>query len=278
MPPDPRPRAARRGRALLIAIAVPIAVVAALAFSAIGPSSARRAADEVPGATVRRGPLRIAVTASGSLSAAETVRLISAIEGRTTILSLAEEGTQVREGDLVCELDATTMVESRIEQSIAFGTAEARLVEARQLLEIQRSQNRSDLDKARRAVEFAGLDLQLFLEGERDFELDSARQAIDLAREEAQRSQTRLAWSRKLGERGFLTVTELEADKIASHRAEVELEQATRELDLLERFRLPKREAELRAALAEAELERERVDLQATARLVDFESDLRTAE
>lgn len=262
-----------------MAVGVPATLAGALALSALTPIFSRRPAeDELVGATVRRGPLRIAVTASGSLRAADTVRLISAIEGRTTILFLAPEGTHVREGDLVCELDATAMVEKRFQQSIAAGTAEAGLVEARQALEIQKSQNRSDLDKARRDVEFADLDLQLFLEGEREFELDKARQAIDLAREEAQRAQTRLVWSRKLGERGFLTATELEADEIGAHRAEIELEQSTRELDLQERFRLPKRDAELRAAAAEARLELERVELQAQARLVEFESDVRTAE
>jgi HlyD family secretion protein len=270
---------ARRSRARNLAIGIPATLAAALALSiAASLAGSKPESDEIVGSTVRRGPLRISVTASGSLRAAETVRLTSAIEGRTTVLFLAPEGAQVREGDLVCELDATAMVEKRIQQSISAGTAEAGRVEARQALEIQKSQNRSDLDKARRAVDFAAMDLQLFLEGERDFQLDQAKQAIDLAREEAQRAQTRLAWSRKLGERGFLTATELEADSIAAHRADIELEQATRELDLQQRFRLPKREAELKAAHEEAKLELERVELQAQARLVDFESDLRTAE
>jgi HlyD family secretion protein len=54
------------------------------------------------------------------------------------------------------------------------------------------------------------------------------------------------------------------------------LQQATRELELLERFKLPRRDSELRALLAEAELERERVELQSKARMVDFDSDVRS--
>jgi HlyD family secretion protein len=46
----------------------------------------------------------------------------------------------------------------------------------------------------------------------------------------------------------------------------------------LERFQLPRKEAELRAAEEEAVRERERVELQATARIVDHEAEVRTNE
>jgi HlyD family secretion protein len=230
------------------------------------------------GAPVRRGPLRIAVTTGGSLRAASTVNLTSKVEGRTTILRLVPEGTFVREGDVVCELDASTMIEDRIRQSIAVGNAEAALVKARQTFQIQESQNRSDINKARQAIDFAEQDLQMFMQGERESELQGARQTIDLAREEAQRARDRLGWSEQLAERGFLTTTELEADRIAEHRAQVALEQAERALDLLERFRMPRRESELRATLEESRQEFERVELQAKARIIDFEADLKSCE
>ncbi|NOT30990.1 MAG: hypothetical protein HOP15_11130 [Planctomycetes bacterium] len=232
---------------------------------------------EEQGAPVRRGPLRITVTASGNLAAADTVRLTSGVEGRTTILSLAPEGTQVRAGEVVCELDATTLVERRIQQTITAGNAEAALVKASQARAIQESQNLSDIEKAARTREFAGQDLAMFLEGERALELEKSQQTIDLAKEEAQRAQSRLNWSQELSSKGFLTSAELEADRISEHRSAVMLQQATRERELLERFRLPRREAELRALLFEAELERQRVELQAKARLVDFDSDVRSS-
>jgi len=231
----------------------------------------------VRGAPVRRGPLRIAVSVAGNLEAADTVRLTSGVEGRTSILTIVPEGSEVKEGDLVCELDATLLVERRIQESITVGNAEAQLVKATQARAIQESQNKSDLEKGRRTIEFARQDLEMFLEGERDLELEKAQQVIDLAEEEAQRAHEQLAWSETLNQKGFLTSTELEADRISEHRAKVELQQATRERELLERYRLPRRESELRAALAEAEAELERVELQAQARLVDFESAVRSA-
>ena len=253
-----------------------VGVVAASAMVPARWSAAARGPAE-QGAPVRRGPLRIAVTTGGNLKAADTVRLTCGVEGRTTILAIAPEGTQVREGEVVCELDASVLVEQRIQQSITVGRAEAALVKATQTRAIQESQNKSDLDRAEQTVEFAAQDLQMFLEGERELELEKAQQAIDLAREEAQRAQSRLSWSQELSAKGFLTALELEADRISEHRSVVLLQQPTRERELLERYRLPRRESEMRAAQDEARLERARVELQAAARLVDFDSDVRSS-
>jgi multidrug resistance efflux pump len=145
-----RPHARSRGWISLVRVAVPLAVAGAAAL-ALAPFARRTGASEgsAEGALVRRGPLRIAAVTSGHLAAAETVRLASAIEGRTTILSIVPEGSQVREGEVVCELDATAMVEQRIQQRITLGNAEASLVKARQTLE------------------FAEQDLLVFVEGER---------------------------------------------------------------------------------------------------------------
>lgn len=242
------------------------------------PWRANAAAPSTEGAVVRRGPLRITVTGGGNLLPAETVKLVSGVEGRTTILSLVPEGTSVKKGEIVCELDATLMVEQRIEQSIRTGTAESALVKARMNHQIQESTNRSEIQKAIEAAGFSEQDLQMFLEGERDSELEKAKQAIDLAREEEGQAQDRLAWSEKLATKGFLTPVELESDRIAHHRTEIALQTSTRDLGLLERFRMPRKEAELRAAVLEAKRESERVELQAKARIVDFESYVRTCD
>lgn len=230
----------------------------------------------IEGARVERGPLRISVIARGDLRAADSVSLRSEVEGRTTILSLAPEGTHVKQGDLVCELDATQLVEKRFQQDIAVSNAEAAFIKAKQNFEIQESQNNSDIAQAKQKLEFAQQDLTKFLEGERASELEKSKQAIDLAKEEAARAQDKLSWSQKLAEKGFLTQSELEADRLAGHRADVVLQQATRDLELLERFQMPRKESELRGALEEAQRERERVELQAKAHIVDFEADVRT--
>ena len=169
------------------------------------------------------------------------------------------EGSHVEAGTVVCELDATALIEKRFQQSISLRNAEAAFVKAKQNFEIQQSQNRSDIAKAEQKLEFAGMDLDKYTEGERASMLEKAKQAIDLAKEDFTRASNKLDWSEKLAEKGFLTATELEADKISRNRARVLLEQATRESELLDKFQLPRMAKELDAARVEATFELDRV-------------------
>ena len=237
-----------------------------------------RSAPTTEGAKVQRGPLHISILARGNLKAADSVSLKSEVEGRTLILSLVPEGTHVKEGDIVCELDATALVERRFQQTIAVSNAEAAYIKAKQNFEIQESQNKSDNARAGQKQEFAEQDVRKYDEGERASEREKLVQAIELATEDASRAADKLAWSEKLAEKGFLTASELAADRAANHRSKVLFEQATRDLDLLDRFTAKRKADELRAALEEAQRERERVELQAKARIVDFAADVRTSE
>lgn len=238
----------------------------------------RESAAAVRGATVQRGPLRISVVERGNLKAADSLVLKSEIEGNTTILKLVAEGTLVAEGDLLCELDVTALIDKRFQQDIAARNANASFVKSKQNYEIQESQNDSDVKRAEQALRFAEIDLRKFQEGERSAKSAEADEAIKLGEEEFIRAGEKLDWSLKLNEKGFLTGTELEADRLSLSRAKIQLEQKKRDKDLLERFQLPRDEAELVSKLEEAERELVRVKLQAAARIVDYEADRSTNE
>lgn len=232
----------------------------------------------VAGAAVRRGPLAIRVIERGNLKAADYVSIRNELEGSSTILSLVKEGVQVKEGDLLCELDATSQIEKRVQQEIAVRNADAAFVKSTQNLAIQQSQNESDIAQARQKLAFAEQDRRKYLEGDKKLALSKAEQSITLQQEEFKRAENKLEWSSKLAEKGFLTATELEADRLARTRAQVLLDQATKERDLLVEFQIQRDTDKLDADLAEAQRELDRVMLQAKARLVDFESDTRTNE
>lgn len=235
-------------------------------------------AEPVRGAAVQRGPLRISVIERGNLKAADSLALKSEIEGNTTILKLVAEGTLVEAGELLCELDVTALVERRFQQEISTRNAEASFVKSRQNYEIQQSQNGSDIKRAEQALRFAQIDLDKFQQGEKSAKAAVAEEAIKLAEEEFTRAGEKLDWSQKLNEKGFLTDTELEADRLSLTRARIQLEQEKRDKDLLERFQLPRDEADLLSKLDEAARELERTRLQAAARIVDYEADMRTNE
>ena len=85
---------------------------------------------------VKRGNLEIKVKAQGSLESAKNIDIINSVEGQTTILFIVPEGTQVKKGQLVAELDHATLDENLINQKTATLRATADYENARLTLEV----------------------------------------------------------------------------------------------------------------------------------------------
>ncbi|MFT6040357.1 MAG: HlyD family secretion protein [Gammaproteobacteria bacterium] len=228
-------------------------------------------------AVVLRGDLPISVVERGNLKAANSLELKSEIEGSTTILMLIEEGKFVEEGALLAELDATGMVEKRVSQEITRQNAEASWIKSTQNLEIQKSQNLSDRASAERNLAFAEIDKKKYTEGEWLNQEQKAKDDILLAEEDLTRAIDTLSHSATLFDRGFITRNEYDGDVLAKQRKEISLEQARRTLEVLTTYTNPREIQSLDADVVEANREIERVDLQAKARLVDYEAEVRSA-
>jgi len=261
-------------------LSIGVALVGGLGWWALSRSSSNAAeeASKVRGVSVQKGPLRISVIERGNLKAADAVSIKSEIEGNSTILWIIPEGTVVAEGDLLVELDTAQQVDRRLQQEISARNADAALVKSTKNYEIQQSQNDSDIKKAEQKLLFAEKDLEKFdaEQGERTNQLAKAQEQITLAEEQFKQAETKLNWSRELFEKGFLTKTELDADDLALKRAGIQREAAKRDLSLLERYQLERDRIELQSGLDEAHRELDRVKLQAAAKLVDFDADMRT--
>jgi HlyD family secretion protein len=234
-------------------------------------------AGSIEGAPVRRGPLRISVIESGNLKSKDSISLKSELEGQSTILYLIKEGSHVKTGELLCELDATKLVEQRVQQQITVRNSEAAWVKAKQNYEIQLSQNESDIAAAQRKSDFAGQDLQKYIDGDWPQKKKSGEEAILLAEEEVKRAEDKLEWSNKLEAKGFLTRTELEADKLSATSAGIKREQSRRALELLEQYDYPQQRKKFEADKLEADRGLDRAKLQAEARRVDAEAAMVTS-
>jgi len=259
-------------------VTIGILVLGAAGYAAAGAVLGSSESTAVEGAEVKRGPLRISVVERGNLKAAESVTLKSEIEGRTQVLYLIDEGTFVQPGDVLCELDVTTLADERVEQEIRVRDREAEYVKAEQNFEIQKSQNLSDIAKAEREKEFAAIDLQKYLLGDMPQDLQKADEDILLREEELAQSAQDLEWSEKLAQKGFLEQSRLDQDRLAKTRAEVALNQARRAKVLLEEYEIPRSQREYEAEVEEKERELDRVKLQARALIADYEAELKTSE
>ena len=272
-------------RFLLPIAVVAVVVIGGLGIAGIGPAATlmggMTGGEEeaaIPGPKVKRGPMVISVTQRGNLSAKNSIQIRNELEGRTTILSMIPEGTVVKKGDLLVELDVSNMVERRVQQDISVQNARAAHSKAVQQKEIQESQNTSDIERGKRLVEFAQIDKDKYVNGEWPQQLKAAEESITLAQEELKQAEERLADSIKLNAEGFLTDNELETDRLAETRRKIALEQAKRAKELLEVYDNPKQEKALAADILETKRELERIELQAKARLVDFEATENTSK
>jgi HlyD family secretion protein len=244
-----------------------------------------RAMDAQPDRTIsdanfeaKRGPLTISVTESGSIQSREQVIITNQVEGRTEIIYIIEEGARVEEGDLLVELDSSELNDQKINQDIQVQNAEAAFIRARENLAVAKSQAESDIAQAELDHRFAKEDRSKYIEGEYPKEKKELQTQITLAEEELERAVDRLEGSERLFAEKYIAETELESDRLAKNRAELEYELAQANLDLLEQYTYPRRIDELESNIRQTGLALDRVKRKASADVVQAEADLRAAE
>jgi HlyD family secretion protein len=179
-------------------------------------------ADNVPDAPAEVGPLRITVTERGNLESSRNVDVINEVEGQTTILSILPEGTRVKKGDLVCELDSATLRDLLVNQ------------------EIRTQRARADYENAIKTREVAEITVEEYTEGY----LKQEREALEDERSAAERSIVAAAKRIERIERARKRVAEVLAQKDTVTAADI-----VAELDIEERL-VDAHEAEPRARMA----------------------------
>lgn len=268
-----------RNRQILAAVIVAVAVTAVVGGVAWTRSGDSGSADgSVATYAVRQGPLTISVVESGTIKSQDQVILKNEVEGQVTLIYLIPEGTRVKEGELLAELDASQLQDNRVERVIRLQNAEAAFIRARENLAVVKSQAESDVAQADLDYRFAQTDLNKYIEGDYPQLLKEAESKIKLAEEEQRRAEEKLNWSQRLRDEKYISDTELQADEIAFSRANVDLELAKAEKDLLEKYTKPRQIEQLESDIAQANRALERVKLRANSDIVQAEADLTAAE
>ena len=227
---------------------------------------------------VQHGPLTISVTESGTIQNRDLVVVKSELEGKAVLLSLIPEGTTVEKGQLLAELDSSRLVDDKVQQAITVMNAEAAFIRARENLAMTKSQSESDISRAQLDYNFAQMDVRKYLEGDYPQELRQADADITIAKEELQRANDQLGWSKTLAEEKFITRTELEADKLAVTRRELDLKLAEAKLALLKEYTYNRRVEELKSNVEQTKAALDRVTRKGTADVVQAEADLKAKE
>ncbi len=269
-PPTERParRAGRRRSAgvwalrLGVATVVLAGVVLVYAFAgrngAVSPSTdvGAPAAPKASGLRwkVQRRDLTVSVLASGELRTKNITPVRNEVETyrMMKITWIIPEGTQVRKGDKLVELDDSELRERYLKQKVTTAEAAERFQQARDNLAIAERKLQTDLMAAANRVKIAELAVKKYVEGDYLQTERQKRAEITLAEEELNRARDKLAWTEKLYNRRFVTEEDLKADRFAVLQREIKRDQAVAELDLLRLYTKEMESTRLETALEEA--------------------------
>jgi len=226
----------------------------------------------------KRGPLTISVLESGTISPQEQITLRNEVEGRTSIVRLVPDGSLVKEGDLLVELDASTLKDRIIDQDIAVKRAEASYIGATESLAVTENQAKSDIDRAELDLKFARQDLQQYVDGLYPKDVNEMKAKIRLAEEDLKRAEDVNDWSKRLYEEKYLSETEYLADKLSVQRRKLERDVTNSNLDLLENFTYQRQIDQLTSDVNQAEMALERIMRKASADVIKAKADLEAME
>lgn len=227
---------------------------------------------------VQRGPLTISIFQAGTIKAKNQVIIKNEVEGRTSIIYLIEEGARVHKGDLLVELDASSMLDLKIDREISVQNAEAAYINSKENLAVVENQAESDKDIAQLTLDFAQEDLKKYQEGEYPSQMKDSEAKIKLAEEEMERAHDTLEWSRKLWEEKYISENEYKADELALTRRQLDLELAIGNRDLLRDFTYPRQIKQLESDIRQAQMALERTTRKANADVVQAQADLKAKE
>ncbi len=167
---------------------------------------------------VVRGNFEHFVTVRGDVESAGSVEIRCLVESQgspgVAILSIHPQGEYVKKGDFLLQFDDTLFRHALTEQEIAVAQAQALVI-----------QSQSDL----RAAEIA---LEEYVRGAFAQQNTFIESQVFIAQENVRRGEEYLAFSRRLAAKGYVTRTQLEADRFSLEKAKTDLHSAQQKLNL----------------------------------------------
>jgi len=200
--------------------------------------------------TVARGDFVHQVTERGEILSSGETEIRSEVKTKNTpgiaILRVIEEGSKVKKGDFLVQLDASALEAERTTQQITVNTSEAIMIEAQNVYE-------TALITQKEYVEGTYVEARQTIEGE-----------IFVAEENLNRAKEYYKYSEKLASKGYVNELQLEADRFAVEKSSKELEAAKTKLKVLDEFTRAKMVKQLKSdvLIAKAKWEAEKKSLE----------------
>lgn len=225
---------------------------------------------------VRRGDFTVSIVEGGTLAAISEVSVRNEVEGTARVIFIVPEGSYVKKGDLLIELDSAQALDQVNQQQINLEKSQFALIQAEAQLDIQRSTTNSDVRAARLKRDFAILDLQKFEEGQRIVDLIEASNKLVQAEAQLSVNLDTYINTTNLAAKGYETQQKADGDRLSVLGNRNSLIVASNQMWMLKEFDHKKQLAQFTSAVEEAEKELERVIAQSERRIAQYVADLLT--
>ena len=225
-----------KGRRPWFWIAIGVVVVALVLYMMFAASSAGPAITAAQIYEVIPVDLEIKVSKDGEMQAINNIDINCMVEGTTTITSIVKEGTSVKKGDTLFVLDSTQIRQRMEDTSLDLQKAAADLTNAREMLEIQKNTNATNLEGAEVSLTLAQLDLKQYAEGTYPQMLSTAQTDVQMAKIGLANRQEDLDQTKKLYVRGFVTAADVKKAELDVITADNTLDKCVTSVKVLSEY------------------------------------------
>jgi multidrug efflux pump subunit AcrA (membrane-fusion protein) len=274
-PPKPAPR--RRAWKGRVAAALVVIVALALVCFGGGRHPARAGVATSP---VHYESLHPNVVARGELEPAETTDIVCRVRSwtrgstnSTTIKWVIEDGTPVKQGQLLVELDDSGLLEDLQARKAPLEMAHADWVFAEEKLKIVASQNDSDIRSAEVAVRLADLDLGKYVKGDFEQARKDVHSRLSMAESDLEMCRDRVSWTEHMVKKGYLSAGQARTEEARLLASRMALDKVAEEARVLEKYTRKRTQRELEGRLVELREELERVRVRARAKAAQADAD-----
>lgn len=212
-------------------------------FNGSGSSGDRDA--DVPLFTVRRGSLPVTLKLKGTFEADKAEDIRADVRGSVKIIWLAEEGSMVKKGGKLVELDPTDIVDEVERLEIQEEQTKTRLSGAEADEVISKLENESNVRKVELDVLMATLEIGKFDEGTGPKEVRDAEIKIREAKVRLIQAKSIDDQMAEMLSQGFVTKEEFEESRLKVQTARNNLETAELEKEILAKFTHPMKKKKL---------------------------------
>ncbi len=288
-PPAPVTPRSKKRRAFslrsLLTLAGGLGAILLAAVAALRGHGAPRHARDLRFHPVGRERLERNILAHGDLEPAECSDVVCRVRGLrrnatyvTTIKSIIDDGTQVKRGQVLAELDDAEFREELEVRAGPLELARVAWVQAEENFKILNSQNESDLRLAEACLTLADLDLRKFLLGDAVQARKDLEGRLALALADRAMADDREAWADRMLRRDYIGRTQFLGEEARRHTADFAVAKLHEERRVFDDHTAKRTRVELEGKLTEAKAKVARVRAQARAKEAQADAARLTAE